>query len=320
MSVVNATASPARGTARKLLPWLGLAFAIYVLRPYVGQTHATFDALTHARLAWLAVVGLASAGTYLMAAVALIGVARVPLALRRTWAVQVAAAFTNRLAPAGLGGMATNVRYLVTAGSDRTAAVTAVGLNSVAGFLVHVIGVGGVVALLGTGHGIRPPSGPDITDYWPVVLAMLGVVVEAGAIRWGRRVARLVGPQLRSLGADLRAVAVDPKRAVGLFGGSVGVTAGYAIGLVASVNALGGGVGVGKVVAVYLGGAAIASIAPTPGGLGPLEATFVTGLSAAGMASAQAVAAVLVYRSVTYWTPVLPGVALYRVLRDRAVL
>jgi HAMP domain-containing protein len=65
-SVVNATASPARGPARKLLPWLGLAFAIYVLRPYASQTHATFDVLTHARWAWLAVVGLASDRTWLL--------------------------------------------------------------------------------------------------------------------------------------------------------------------------------------------------------------------------------------------------------------
>jgi len=131
---------PTRSVVRKLLPWIGLGFAIHVALPHVGRAGATLDALAAARWGWLLPMVAVSAFTYLMAAVALIGATQSRLDLGRTWAVQVAAAFTNRLAPAGLGGMATNMRYLRWAGDDRGGAATAIGLNSLAGFVVHAIG------------------------------------------------------------------------------------------------------------------------------------------------------------------------------------
>ena len=51
----------------------------------------------------------------------------------------------------------------------------------------------------------------------------------------------------------------------------------------------------------------IAAAAPTPGGLGALEAALVAGFTGVGMESGVAVAAVLSYRLVTYWLPILPG-------------
>ena len=58
---------------------------------------------------------------------------------------------------------------------------------------------------------------------------------------------------------------------------------------------------------MYLGASIIAAAAPTPGGLGALEAAVVAGLTGVGMESGAAVAAVLSYRLVTYWLPILPG-------------
>ncbi|MDQ6938212.1 MAG: lysylphosphatidylglycerol synthase domain-containing protein [Actinomycetota bacterium] len=243
------------------------------------------------------------------------------LALGRTWAVQVAAAFTNRLAPAGIGGMGTNIRYLQAAGSDRAGAATAVALNSVAGFLVHTLGVLVIVPLLGVAGGNhRIPSAPDLPDHWPVVVAVLAVLVAAGLVRWGRRLRGRVLPGLRSAASSLRAVAAEPRRALALFGGSAGVTAGYGLALVAAVKAFGGGLPATSIFAVYLGGSALAAVSPTPGGLGALEAALVAGLTGLGALAGPSVAAVLVYRLVTYWAPVLPGVALYSRMRRRGVL
>ncbi|MFZ0324067.1 MAG: lysylphosphatidylglycerol synthase domain-containing protein, partial [Actinomycetes bacterium] len=49
------------------------------------------------------------------------------------------------------------------------------------------------------------------------------------------------------------------------------------------------------------------SAAPTPGGVGAVEAALIGGLSAAGLPAAIAVASVFLYRLVTFWIPVLPG-------------
>jgi undecaprenyl-diphosphatase len=313
--------TPARMAPGNLLPWAGLGFATYVLLPQVGQLQATLTALGQARWGWLVPMAVASAFTYLMAAVALMGASATPLALGRTWAVQVAAAFSNRLAPAGLGGMGTNIRYLQAAGSDRPAAVTAIAVNSVAGFLVHAAGVAVVIPLLGAAGGAhRLPSAPDLPDKFPLVVGVLAVLVGAGLVRWGRWLRGRVGPGFRSAVSNLRALGAQPRRAVAVFVGSAGVTAGYALALVAAVEAFGGGLPATKIVAVYLGGSALAAVSPTPGGLGALEAALVAGLTGVGAAAGPSVAAVLVYRLVTYWAPVLPGLVLFRRLRARGAL
>jgi uncharacterized protein (TIRG00374 family) len=46
---------------------------------------------------------------------------------------------------------------------------------------------------------------------------------------------------------------------------------------------------------------------PVPGGLGVTEVGLVTGLTAAGVPSPTAVAAVLTYRLITFWLPPVPG-------------
>jgi uncharacterized protein (TIRG00374 family) len=58
---------------------------------------------------------------------------------------------------------------------------------------------------------------------------------------------------------------------------------------------------------VYLAGATIGQAAPTPGGLGAVEAALSAGLTAAGLDGGVAVSAVLLYRLVTFWLPTLPG-------------
>jgi undecaprenyl-diphosphatase len=257
----------------------------------------------------------AAAGTYVCAAAALMGAVGRPLALGRTVAVQVAAAFTNRLAPAGIGGMSTNVRYLEASGSPKPVAVAAVGLNSVAGFVVHVVGIVAVVPLLGAGGTHLRFGDPDLPDRWPVLVAIVAVLAAAGLIRWGRRLHRRLADPVRSAGSALVAAMRRPASAAALFAGSAGVTACYALALTASVRAFGVPLGLPAVTATFLGGAAVASLAPTPGGLGALEAALVAGLTSAGAAAAPAVAAVLSFRLITYWIPIVPGAVAFRTLR-----
>ena len=82
----------------------------------------------------------------------------------------------------------------------------------------------------------------------------------------------------------------------------------------ASVAAYGGNLSFAEVGAVYLGASLIAAAAPTPGGLGALEAALVAGLTGVSLDAGVAVAAVLSYRLVTYWLPILPGWLSFRFL------
>jgi undecaprenyl-diphosphatase len=120
--------------------------------------------------------------------------------------------------------------------------------------------------------------------------------------------------------ANLARVARSPTKLACLVGGSALVTLGYVVALAAAVAAFDGGPTFAQVGAVYLGAAAVAAAAPTPGGLGAIEAALVAGLTGVGMTSGPAVAAVLAYRLMTYWLPVLPGWASFHVLERRGVI
>jgi hypothetical protein len=52
---------------------------------------------------------------------------------------QGASSFINRVSPANVGGMALNVRYLQKTGVEPSAGVAAVGVNTLAGAIVHAV-------------------------------------------------------------------------------------------------------------------------------------------------------------------------------------
>jgi uncharacterized protein (TIRG00374 family) len=123
-----------------------------------------------------------------------------------------------------------------------------------------------------------------------------------------------VTPTLRA-GRELAAVLRRPGKAAQLLGGSAGVTLTYALTLACCLAAFGAQVPLASTVAVYLAGAAVASVSPTPGGLGAMEAALVAGLTAMGAATGPAVAGVLAFRLLTFWLPILTGWLAYRALR-----
>jgi undecaprenyl-diphosphatase len=129
----------------------------------------------------------------------------------------------------------------------------------------------------------------------------------------GRRlIVDRIAPFLRQAGSGLREVGRHPVKLLQLVGGDVLVTGGYIVALWCSISALGGDVPISTVGFVFLTASIVASAAPTPGGLGAVEATLVAGLRGAGLASSIALGAVLLYRVATFWLPILPGVLAFR--------
>ncbi|MDQ3855275.1 MAG: flippase-like domain-containing protein, partial [Chloroflexota bacterium] len=111
-----------------------------------------------------------------------------------------------------------------------------------------------------------------------------------------------------------------PEQALRLFGGTAGLTLTYALTLYISLLAFGVAPSPLKVAAVYLGGTALASLSPTPGGLGAAEAALVAGLTVFDVPGGAAVAGVLTYRLITFWLPIVPGLAGLRYLQRQGIV
>jgi undecaprenyl-diphosphatase len=237
-----------------------------------------------------------------------------------TTQVQMASSFVNRVTPANVGGMALNARYLQKAGVAPAEAVTGVGLNSAAGGIVHLVLLVTFFSLAGRsgGEAFKIPASSNLLIAIAAILVLAGVVM---ATRRGRHLVRkhVVDFVKKSL-ASMARLARSPVRLALLFGGSAGTTLAYIAALAAAVAAFHGDLTIAEVGAVYLGASTIAAAAPTPGGLGALEAVLVAGLTGVGMEPGPAVATVLSYRLVTYWVPILPGWASFRILDRRGLI
>jgi undecaprenyl-diphosphatase len=297
---------------------VGLAVgAFYFLLPQLAQARSSWKAFQSANWVWLPLVIAMSALTYVAGNLSIMGTVSRRLPFGPTLLIQSASSFVNRVSPANVGGMALNVRYLQKSGVDSPTAVSAVGLNSFVGGIMHIVLIAIFFAWSGTAltKAFKLPSGSKLLLILALLAAALGVVLTTG---WGRRHlwSRLVRAIRRSL-ANLREVATSPAKLTLLFGGSILVTLAYVAALAASVEAFGGGVSVAQIGAVYLAASALAAAAPTPGGLGAIEAALVAGLSGVGMRPAAAVSAVLTYRLATYWLPVLPGWLSWHFLQRR---
>ena len=302
---------------RTLLTIAALAGAFYFVLPQLADVSSSWHALQSAHWVWLPVIIAFSAVTYLASAAALIGAVPGPVPFWPTTLTQVASSFVNRVSPANVGGMALNARFLQKSGVSPGAGVAAVGVNALMGAVAHLILLVIFFALAGheLAHAFKLPPASKLLLILAVVAALVGIVL---ATRRGRRLAatRLL-PGLRSAAVSLRTVAVSPVKLTLLVGGSALITLAYIGGLAASVEAFGGRAGMVAIGAVYLGAAAIAAASPTPGGLGAIEAALVAGLTGIGVPPGPAVSAVLTYRLATYWLPVIPGWAAWRLLQRR---
>ncbi len=115
-----------------------LTGAFYFLLPQLANVDDSVSALRSANWGWIAACVVTSIVTYVAAGVGMIGGVSQKLSLVPTTQVQLASSFVNRVTPANVGGMALNVRYLQKAGVPPAEAVTGMGLNVVAGGIVHI--------------------------------------------------------------------------------------------------------------------------------------------------------------------------------------
>lgn len=105
-----------------------------------------------------------------------------------------------------------------------------------------------------------------------------------------------------------------------LWGGSASAGVLNGVILLAVLRSLGDGTPALAIVAVYLAASALSALIPAPGAVGPLDLVLVAGLVSMGSTSATAVAAVLGYRLVTVWLPLVPSALVFGFLVRRRLL
>jgi glycosyltransferase 2 family protein len=298
-----------------LLTIAGAVVALVVLLPQLTSLEQAAEALGDADWAWLVPAVLALPALYLGATVSLLGALPRRVPFGRTYLAQLAAAFLNRVTPNGVGGLGLNLRFLQRSGFDTEVAAAAMAFSSLGGGVANIV----LLAVFVTWAGQTDESLFELPDKsvllaaFAVVLAVVGVLTLVPAVR--RAIGVRVGGLARRTLAELRAVLGDPLRLAMVLVGSLATPLGQILVLGLVLQAFGGGVAIPALGAVYVGGHAVGSAAPTPGGLGGVEAALIAGLTGVDVDPAIATSAVLVYRLLTYWLVLLPGWLALRHLR-----
>jgi len=304
---------------RTLIMLIAAVFAAYVLAGQLANVSFS-KLLAHANPEWSLVALACSAATYVGATLAISGFALERLNPLRTFLVQVAASFVILVTPAAVGSVALNVRYLRKAKLSPTDAAASVGVTQVMSFAVFAVLVVISAAIAGTSRAAQALTPPHWAYLALAILAGLTLIVLA--LPAGRRLLfSRVGSVASQVIPRLVDVAQRPAKLAQGVGGSVLISLAYILCLAASVQAVGyTHVPLASIAVVYLAGNAAGSFIPTPGGIGAVETALSIALAGAGLTAAAAITAVLLFRTVTFWLPVLAGWLSLHYLQRRDVI
>lgn len=305
---------PEKSRGRMILLLLFLLL-LYVVVPRIGNLSDSWQVLGKVQIGWILGSAALVAVTYLLAACMYVLLAAKKLRFGQTLGVQVASAFANRLLPAGLGGLTLNVQYLRKSKHTLAQSIAVAGTINLLGFVGHLLLLAAVLVV--GGASLMSMHTPFSAHVWIVVLSVAAVLAlsltlfnkfRLSAYRLVVQVLAFIGSYRKRPGAFMAALLC-----------SMLLTAAYAAVLYMCLHGLGIGLSPLNAFVVFTLGIAAGTITPTPGGLGGAEAGLFAGLVAYQVPSGDALAAVLLFRMLTYWLPLLPGFALFLGVRKRYV-
>jgi uncharacterized protein (TIRG00374 family) len=312
-----------RRLARRILQIVGALVVVglvLLLAPGLGEVR---DLLTEARPGWVALVVAFEVMSCVSYVLMFRPVFCQNMPWRTSWEIGLAELGAGSIVPAsGAGGLALGAWILREGGmpAERIAS------RSVAFFLIKssvnfiavaVLGIAAAVGLLGADLSpwltVVPAAGALLVIAAVLVVPRLGVggPVPPDAAR-ARKASRAVRKAL--VGGTGEAVQIVRSRNGLVIAGSLGYWAWDNAALWAAFHAFGYSPPIAVILLGYLIGQ-LGGLLPIPGGLGGIDAGLIGTLIVYGTPAATTAAAVLVYRVILFWVPLLLGAVAFISLR-----
>jgi uncharacterized protein (TIRG00374 family) len=284
---------------------------------------ASFSTIKDASWPWVAatfvVAQLITVGT----AMTTIGSVLNPLPFLKVAALEISNSFTS-LAAGSVGTLAARVRFFQRQGLDATLAVSSGVVASTASWMVKgALFIACLPLAWRSLHfsEITSSSGAGahlvslIIDVAIVAIVVAGIALLIPKLR--RLAASALRPRLDEALGHLRVLASTPRKLVAIFGGSLLAQLLVAAATSTALRAFGTSLPLPTIIVVLTIGSMLGGISPVPGGMGVVEAGMVLGLTAAGVPSDVAFAAVFVQRLFTSYLPPIWGWFMLMWLRRR---
>lgn len=238
----------------------------------------------------------------------------------RLLATQFASTAAGQLAPAGIGASAVNLRFLRANGLPLARSTASLALYSLTESVCRVALL--LVLLAAYPHALHTAGLlPDSSGLLLVAVIAFAILTAATlALVLIRRLRTAVRTFVVAALADARLLHARPARVLALWGGALVFPVLQAASMSAVALALGMPVSAVHVAIAYLAATCVAALIPTPGGLGSTDAALALALVAAGSPAATAASAVLAFRIITTWLPLLPAALALTALIRRKVI
>ena len=322
---VPALAEPRRVSWPTLIMVVGTLIGGWALVGVLIDVSQSFDTVLGANWLWVIVAFILAQSAFVASAVEGIGSVAGALPFGRVVAVEVANSF-SALAGGTAAVFATRVRFFQQQGYDASVALSSGAIMTTSSwiatavlFLVSLPFAWGSIHLEAT-----PQSGGNSKLVWIILAVVVVVAVVAGLALAVPRLRRLAAaklrPKVRDIWGNLKEVASSPRKLVLLVGGSFAQELLVAMALSVSLRAFDDHLRLPTLIVVIFLAGIIGGISPSPGGMGVVEAGMILGLTAAGVAEADATAAVFIQRLFTSYLPPIWGWATLVWMRKREYL
>jgi undecaprenyl-diphosphatase len=304
------TVNMKRFSLKTLLIILSFGVALHVLAPQLGSFQDSVNSAKDASFPHLGLALLLSFVTYVFSALAYMFLSIYPLKFFPTLVVQIASSFASKLGPAGTGGMALNIKYLLKNGHSAVQAGAVTAANTILGLVGHMSLL--LVVTLLTRESISSVVPEIHVPRFVFIVLILGVITFGVAYALYKNLRKFLHGGVRKMLSSVSYYKENPLQLVWGYVVSIGITISYALTLFICVKAFGIDLSLVNVLYVFTIGAIVASVTPTPGGIGGTEAAYIASFTAMGVAPGEAVAVTLIFRLLTFWLPIMPGFAAFK--------
>lgn len=241
------------------------------------------------------------------------------ISLRTTTLAQLAGSGPGRIIPGGLGHIGVSVMHLRKIGLTTQKAIIISVANNVIGLGVNV---GLLIALFATQPRINSIFREKLTTSSVifVVLMVIGIITLTQWLLHARQTRSSILKVNKQWKTLFKYLSRNPHNLFGLYGIALLILIGNVSILILSARALGLHLSFIDSLVALSAGVFVGGILPTPGGLGGVEAGTASMLLLLGFGATESTSIALLFRTITYWQPLIPGTLAYFYLRERKLL
>jgi len=303
---------PRRVSWPTLIMVIGTLIGGWALIGVLLDVSKSFDTVIGANWLWVILAFVLAQLAYVASAVESIGSVAGPLPFGRVLGVEVANTF-SALAGGTAAVFATRVRFFQQQGYDASAALSSGAIMTTVSWLTTVVLL--VISLPFAWGSIDLDVGShlggDSKLVWLILAAVVLAALAAGLLLAVPRLRKLAAdkarPKLHQILGNFKEIARSPSKLTLLGGGAVARELLIAMALSVSLRAFDDHLRLPTLIVVIRLAAMIGGASPSPGGMGVVEAGLILGLTAAGVAEADATAAVFIQRLFTSYLPPIWG-------------